>query len=805
MSDLIPMRLTYLILMTCCVCVDASAAEEIDFSHEIVPILKKHCVECHGGREAKGSFSLNTRELLADSGYIDLEVPADSYLLELMASDDPEVQMPPPKKRRVSKEEMALVQKWIASGMKWEAGFTFGDQAYEPPLQLAEVKLPPAQDGRAHPIDRLLDQYFADNGLKRPSSIDDATFLRRVSLDLNGLLPDPEVTSQALKGTLDRQQVIGDLLDNQIAYADHWLSFFNDLLRNDYSGTGFITGGRKQVSKWLYASLMENKRFDQMARELIAPPSAESQGFMDGIKWRGNVSAGQTLPIQFAQSVGQAFLGINLKCASCHDSFIARWTLDDSYGLAAIYAEEPLEIHRCDKPIGRTAQAGWLFPETGDIDPKADRTTRLNRLAELMTDQQNGRFARTIVNRLWARLMGHGLVHPLDAMQTPPWNAEVLEFLAVDFVEHGYDLKHTLELIATSEAYQSQAIVIEGEVSSPYVFRGPHAKRMTAEQFLDGVWSLTESAPEKMDAPVFRADIDEEAVKEIQLQGKWIWGESARQTPPAGEQLVFRKTIKLDAPPEGGVLVVTCDNEFQLFINRREATSGKNWNTLQSVSLRNRLKKGDNEIVVIGRNAGAGPNAAGLYCELRYPEVESFAQTGTDESWEYSDKVPTTREGRLGGLGKDWKPVVIVPALDVWANAIHQQAKTQLATGAASAQPMIRASLMKNNSLMRSMGRPMREQIVSARPTTYTTLEAVDLATDEQLAQAFAAGGRNLASRFPDSEELAKHVFLLALGRLPDEDEMKLVIEMLGPQPSATAVEDLLWTLCMLPDFMLIR
>lgn len=805
MSDLIPMRLTYLILMTCCVCVDASAAEEIDFSHEIVPILKKHCVECHGGREAKGSFSLNTRELLADSGYIDLDAPADSYLLELMASDDPEAQMPPPKKRRVSKEEMALVQKWIASGMKWEAGFTFGDQAYEPPLQLAEVKLPPVKDGRTHPIDRLLDQYFADNGLKRPNSIDDATFLRRVSLDLTGLLPDPEITRKAIDGTLDRQQVIRDLLSDKIAYSDHWLSFFNDLLRNDYSGTGFITGGRKQISKWLYSSLMDNKPFDQMARELIAPPSAESQGFIDGIKWRGNVSAGQTLPIQFAQSVGQAFLGINLKCASCHDSFIARWTLDDSYGLAAIYAEEPLEIHRCDKPIGRTAQAGWLFPETGDIDPKADRTTRLNRLAELMTDKQNGRFARTIVNRLWARLMGHGLVHPLDAMQTPPWNAEVLEFLAVDFVEHGYDLKHTLQLIATSEAYQSQSVVIEGEVSSPYVFRGPHAKRMTAEQFLDGVWSLTDAAPEKMDAPVFRADIDEQAVKEIQLQGKWIWGESAKLTPPAGEQLVFRKTIKVDAPLEGGVLVVTCDNEFQLFINRREVTSGNNWNRLQAVALVDRFKKGDNEIVIIARNAGEKPNAAGLYCELRFPQGDWIVQTGTGRSWEYSEEIPQTREGRLGRLGNHWNPVEFVPALDVWVNAIHQQAQLYLAIGTAGKLPTIRASVMKNDALMRSMGRPMREQIVSARPTTYTTLEAVDLATDEQLAQAFAAGGRNLASRLQDSGELTRHIFLFALGRLPDEDEMKLVGEMLGPEPTATAVEDLLWTLCMLPDFMLIR
>ncbi|MEX2026644.1 MAG: DUF1549 domain-containing protein, partial [Pirellulaceae bacterium] len=140
-------------------------------------------------------------------------------------------------------------------------------------------------------------------------------------------------------------------------YAEHWLTFWNDLLRNDYAGTGFITGGRKQISKWLYEALVANKPYDQFARELIAPPTADSTGFADGIRWRGEVSAGQTVEIQFAQSVGQAFLGINLKCASCHDSFIDRWTLEDAYGLAAVYSQRPLELHRCDKPVGKMAQA----------------------------------------------------------------------------------------------------------------------------------------------------------------------------------------------------------------------------------------------------------------------------------------------------------------------------------------------------------------------------------------------------------------------------------------------------------------
>ena len=127
-----------------------------------------------------------------------------------------------------------------------------------------------------------------------------------------------------------------------------------------------------------------------MISELIAPPSDESSGFIDGIKWRGVVSAGQSLPVQFAQSVSQSFLGINLKCASCHDSFIDQWTLADSYNLAAVYSEEPLELTRCDKPTGVMAKAAWLFPEIGQVDPSAPKTERLAQLAALFTHPQNG-------------------------------------------------------------------------------------------------------------------------------------------------------------------------------------------------------------------------------------------------------------------------------------------------------------------------------------------------------------------------------------------------------------------------------
>ena len=239
-------------------------------------------------------------------------------------------------------------------------------------------ELPPPQAGHNQPIDRLVDAYLAAHKLPFPPQVDDATFVRRVCLDLVGLLPTPDQLQQFLADpTPDkRDRLVDELLANNTAYADHWLTFWSDLLRNDYSGTGYIDGGRKQITHWLYRSLWENKPYDQFVRELISP-SPESEGFIKGIKWRGTVNAAKSTELQFAQNVGQVFLGINLKCASCHDSFIDNWKLADSWGLAAITSDHPLEIYRCDVPTGKTAETKFIFPELGQIDASAPRRSGL--------------------------------------------------------------------------------------------------------------------------------------------------------------------------------------------------------------------------------------------------------------------------------------------------------------------------------------------------------------------------------------------------------------------------------------------
>ena len=792
-------------------CAHAAAPAKVDFSHQIVPILREHCGECHTGDKKKGSFSMNDRASLLVGGESGKAVipgnAARSPLITAITSKDPDKQMPP-KGARLPPEKVKLLREWIDAGAPWEEGFAFKKPAYEPPLKPRRPELPKVIAGRSNPIDRILDADLAKRKAATPKPIDDATFARRVHLDLVGLLPEPEVLAKFLadKSPDKRAQLVRSLLANDTAYAEYWLTFWNDLLRNDYSGTGFITSGRKQITKWLYRALIENRPYDQFARELIAY-TPESEGFAAGIKWRGDVSAGATTEILFAQSVGQSFLGINLKCASCHDSLIDRWKLEECYGLAAIYATGKMEIHRCDKPVGKTAQASWLFPELGQVDAKASQPERLRQLAALMTHPENGRFTRTIVNRLWHRLMGRGVVHPTDAMQTEPWSHDLLDYLAVHLADSKFDLKKTLELIATSAAYQSHAQIMGKDTDEHgYSYAGPRAKRLTAEQFVDAVWQITGSAPTRFDAQVVRGKASAEVVSEMKLTAQWIWSHADAGNAKAGETFVARKRFTLKSAPVRAGAVATADNEFKLYVNGTLAASGDNWENPEAIPLETRLKAGANEFVLVAKNGGADPNPAGVILEARIKFSDGTTETiATDTTWE-TLKSPPDAKGKFKSAPETGGAAVAVPNSALWNVKVGKQLATQLAQAATSTQPMVRASLLKADFFMRALGRPNREQIVSVRPNELNTLEAIDLNNGQTLATRLEQGAsRVLAKQWPNGDALATWLYQYALARIPTSAELTLAREILGEKPTSQGVQDLLWAVLMLPEFQLVR
>lgn len=344
----------------------------------------------------------------------------------------------------------------------------------------------------ANPVDLFMQRYFQQHDVAPAVAVSDAVFARRAYLDLWGLLPGPEQYSAFAADTRPdkRQRLVRELLAGRRKYAEHWVSFWNDLLRND---EGVIYHGlRESISNWLFPAIEQNMPYDRMVKALLHPVEArDPRGFLIGVNWRGTVSASQIPAMQAAQNTAQIFLGVNLKCNSCHDSFISKWKLADAYGLASYFSEEPLEVFRCDKLTGAKASLKFLYPELGAGTADAPLADREEMAAELFTSAENGRFARTFVNRVWDRLFGRGIVPSVDDMDAKPFDADVLDWLASDFADHHYDIQFLLERIMTSAAYQLPSVAKPERASSDYVFRGPYPRRLTAEEFADAVAAIT--------------------------------------------------------------------------------------------------------------------------------------------------------------------------------------------------------------------------------------------------------------------------------------------------------------------------
>ena len=471
------------------------AARTVVFSQDIKPILDASCIKCHGRGRAKGGLQIDTRETLLKGGEsgaaIALGRSEDSLLIELVAGVNPDNVMPQ-KGTRLTPDQIGLLRAWIDQRAPWDKDVTFARQA---PRNLLphKPKVTVSTDSGVNPIDQILQPYYREHQFQPPPLVSDRVFARRAYLDVVGLVPPVDGPGEFITdGDPDaRGRLVRGLLADNQRYAEHWLSFWNDLLRNDYQGAGYIDGGRKSITDWLYSALLSNLPYDQFVAQLINP-GPESEGFTKGIVWRGVVNASQSPPLQAAQNISQVFMGVNLKCASCHDSFINDWRLSDAYGLASVYSSNRMELFQCDKPTGRTAQSSFIYPELGAIDSTAKRPDRLKELADIITGPKDGRLSRTVVNRLWARFFGRGLVEPVDDMEQAAWNQDLLDWLGEDLVAHHYNIKHTIEVMLTSHAYQLPAVNVgEAEKQQDFVFRGPAIRRLSAEEFRDALGELT--------------------------------------------------------------------------------------------------------------------------------------------------------------------------------------------------------------------------------------------------------------------------------------------------------------------------
>jgi hypothetical protein len=375
-------------------------------------------------------------------------------------------------------------------------------------------------------IDRLIGDSVSQAGGSPPPLVGDEAFIRRLTLDVIGTIPTPEAIAEFLAEP-DRGHRRARWIDRLLAdpgWADNWMGYWQDVLGENPNLVNPTLSNTGPFRWWIHESLSDNKPFDRFATELV---------MMEGSKYFGGpagfeLSTQDDAPMAVkARVIGQAFLGLEMKCARCHDDPRHDYKQRDLFSMAAMLRRGPQEVpktstvpgdeaaHRSliieitlkpgeqiapEWPFARLSRdefPDWLFRASGD--PR-------ERLAALITSPRNERFAQVIVNRLWRRYLGQGLVEPVDDWEDAlPAHPELLDYLARELTSHDYDLKHVARLILNSRAYQSVPCV--GEAAEPGVpsFAAPLRRRMSAEQIVD---SLFLAAGKPLDAGPINIDID---------------------------------------------------------------------------------------------------------------------------------------------------------------------------------------------------------------------------------------------------------------------------------------------------------
>jgi len=770
-------------------------------------IFANSCYRCHASdTDADGGLELDSEMAVmagGDGGPIIIPgQPDESEIIRRLTLPSGHDDVMPQRGRALYGEEIELIRVWIEQGAHWadEEMRVFR----EAELALEKPDLPSAGPGIDHPIDRFVNSYFEEHGITWQEPVEDEIFIRRVYMDVVGLLPEPdEVQAFVSDSSPDkRAQLIESLMDRNHDYAQHSLSFWNDLLRNAYTGTGFITGGRKQVTDWLYQTLYENKPYNQMVRELVNPDE-NSEGFIRGIQWRGDFNSSQSTEMQAAQNISQSLMGVNLKCASCHNSFTSNLTLKEAYGFAAVFSDTILTIERCEVPTGDLAEPGFYYSELGEIDSDLTLDERLEVLAEILVDDKNGRLYRTISNRYWAQLIGRGLVEPTDEMDLEPWNQDLLDWLAADLIENDYNLKYLISSIMKSRTYQLPSVGInetESEATDDYIFRGPHRKRLTAEQFTDALSQLA--------APVY-SSVSFDPFDSNTAAASWIWYDmiidDRRAFSPPGEYY-FRYVF--DIPPDKDVrsaeVLMTADQSFDLYINGTLKGSGQDWRQVQRFDVSGNLINGQNLLAVKGSKGGTTPEPAGVLLNLRITHSDGEeVEVHTNGDWKVVSDQPEAGWKLIDFDDSDWKPV------RVFGNSVQNNYWGRLVEfthdSAGDRLQFVRASLVPNDPFQAAMGRPAREIVATSRENDPTLLQALELTNGETVYDVLGRGADRWMAVYGDNPgNMIRQIFYRALSREPSEREEVIAFDILAPEPTRETVQDLLWAIVMLPEFQMI-
>lgn len=351
-------------------------------------------------------------------------------------------------------------------------------------------------------VNRLLVEQWKRLGVEPSPAADDYEFIRRVTVDICGTLPTSEEVVRFSKD--ERPDKKARLIDQLLERPEHasWFALkWAAILQN--RGRGYSTRRQREgtalFTAWIRDSIAENKPYDRFVSEILTATGSQQQ--VPPTVWYRSVRTTQ----DYVESIAQSFLGVRIQCAQCHRHPAERWTQADYYSLAAVFARVGRKGGYADAEVP-TSEVLYVkdhgevrHPRTNEVmkpRPLGGPDFRLAKyddprraLAKWMTAKGNPFFARTMVNRMWGHFLQRGIIHPIDDSRStnPPSNPELLNFLARDFAESGYDVRHLIRVIANSQAYELTSAPNESNRGDKQSYSRFYPRRMPAEVLLDGI------------------------------------------------------------------------------------------------------------------------------------------------------------------------------------------------------------------------------------------------------------------------------------------------------------------------------
>ncbi len=449
-----------------------AAADEPLLERDVLPILTKNCMGCHGGLRREAGLDLRTLPGMLKGGEsgpaIESRHADRSRLWKQIASDE----MPAGDDReKLSAGDKALIKAWINAGLPTVYQ---RQKNVDSLLPGSEVHTPKEV---ANAVDQHIGGFLKAAGLKPVAIADEAEFLRRVTLDLTGCVPTAEQAAEYLDSKdADRRTKLIDKLLGMSEFGEQFGRTWRDWVCPPELPSGGNAGTQpyseaRAFGQWLGKKAAAGEPWDRITRDILTVQGEIKQNpqvIFYGLVGQG----GKTTADGTARAVASLFMGVQLQCARCHDDPYRAWSQQEHWGLAAFFGRSQGDFKKIEvgkgtsktpgeiaipgsafKNVGTTIKAAFLGGDTFQATKDGDLRKPF---AEWLTAKDNRYFARSFANRVWFSLFSRGIVNPIDDFRelNPPSHPGLIKLLANEFTASGYDIKHLFRCVCNSQTYQ---------------------------------------------------------------------------------------------------------------------------------------------------------------------------------------------------------------------------------------------------------------------------------------------------------------------------------------------------------------